>query len=209
MERDLLGPRYPRSVLTGSASKAFATVLRFHLAGERVLDPTFGEGISWQIIDPLPAGLVRSDLKEPWLQDVFRLREQRPEYEGAFDLVYFDPPYFTGVDGSGDERREAYGGYAQATAKLGSFVDFAPELAWCLRPGGKIVLKCGDQYHVPSRRLWLHHLRWCAALERRFRIIDFYVYPFHHVSPTAYQVKDRPSAIVAHSYFIVGERVAS
>ena len=205
MDHDLLGPRYPRSVLTGTAAEAFGTVLRFHLDGEWVLDPTFGDGISWQGLVK-PSRLVCSDIQEPWRQDVFRLREQHPEYKGAFDLVYFDPPYFACVAASSDERAGAYGGYTQSYADLSALIGFAPELAWCLRPGGKIILKCGDQYHVPTRQLWLHHLEWCRSLERAFRLVDFYIYPFHHVSPTAYQVKDRPSAVVTHSYFVVGEK---
>lgn len=198
--------KYPVSCLDGSASAAFLTVLQMHLDGEAVLDLTYGDGLSWGDAGLFaPAGLVRSDIKPPFNQDLFTAAHDHPEWRGAFDLVYFDPPYFFGVEASTDPRAEQYGRYDHDGAALSRYMAFVPEIATFLRSGGKVIVKCGDQYHVPSRRLMLHHIEWCGWLTRAFSLVDFYVYRYHRVSPTAYQVKDRPCAVVAHSYFIVGQ----
>lgn len=200
--------KYALSCLDGSAADAFRAVLHMHLGGPRVLDLTYGSGLSWgepELLDTYD--VVRSDLQAPYGQDVFTVVRDRPDWHGAFDLVYYDPPWFVDIGTrSHDPREAAYGGYG--ANDLERFIAVVPDLATLVRPGGKIIVKCGDQYHVPTRRLLLHHLRWCETIARGFTLVDFYVYRYHRVSPTAYQVKDRPCAIVAHSYFLVGEKVA-
>lgn len=212
--------KYPTSCLDGSAAHAFGAVLGMHLEGRRVLDVTYGDGLSWGEGDmfdntrvysprfgPIDVDLTKSDIKPPYAQDLFALVRTRPEWAGVFDLLYYDPPWFIDIEGNSDDpRAEAYGGYGQQTCSLDRYVDAVRDLAVHLRVGGKIVVKCSDQYHVPSRRLLLHHLQWCASVRCWYDLVDFYVYRFHRVSPTAYQVKDRPCAVVSHSYFIVGQK---
>ena len=200
--------KYPLSCLTGTASEAFGTVLDFHLAGARkVLDPTYGDGLSWKGLSADKYDLTRSDIREG--QDAFTLSADRPDLLGAFDVVFYDPPYFIDVANSKDPRFAAYGGaYGQAAAALEAYMEFVSEVPRFLVPNGKLILKCGDQYHVKTRRLLLHHLRWCEAIARSgLTLVDFYVYRYHRVSPTAYQVKARPSAVITHSYFVVGQLV--
>jgi len=207
--RDLFGVRYPSSLLTGSASDAFSEVLGMHLRGDRVLDATYGTGLSWSglrlpirrvcaDIDPKSAHVVK--------QDLFTAVLDRQEWIRAFDVVFYDPPYYFGVDASDDPRQSDYGGYAVTEAQLLRYMHAQADLARFLRPGGKLILKCADQYHVPSRRLYLHHLDWCEHMRKALTIVDFYVYRYHRVSPTAWQVKDRPCAVIGHTYFVVGEK---
>lgn len=199
--------RYPTSVLRGSATDAFRTVLQMRTgAGQvRVLDPTYGEGISWGAPTLFDEAIevVKSDIKMG--QDIFTAVADRQEWHEAFDLIYYDPPWFIdcGTE-SGDPRAETYGGYGEQP--LQRFIEAVHDLKMFLRPHGELIVKCSDQYHVPTRRLLLHHLDWCAELRAaEFDLADFYIYPYHRVSPTAYQVKDRPCAVVAHSYFVVGK----
>lgn len=192
----------PLSCLEGTAADAFGKVLAFHLDGDRVLDVTYGMGLSWRGLQE-PSGLVKSDRVALYGQDLFTACADRLDWREAFDLVYYDPPYFAGVVTSDDPRAEAYGGY---DADLRRYMAATPSLAGFLRPGGKLILKCGDQFDVRDRRLHLYHLDWIAAMAPAFEVVDFYVYRYHRVSPTAYQVKNRPCAVVMHSYFIVGQR---
>jgi len=211
-------PRYPRSVLSGTASEAFESVLRMHLPeGGTVLDPTYGDGLSWQGVG-LPvsimrrrgrsaaapeAGVLATDLKFGY--DVRDLARLRPDLQESFDVVYFDPPYFAGVPISDDPRAGQYGGYTQSFAELQQLMNVVPSLAFFLRARGKLILKCADQYHVKTRTFHALHLQWATALQRELALVDLYVYPYHRVSPTAYKVKNRPCAVVAHSYFLVGQ----
>lgn len=211
--------KYPVSCLDGTAADALRSVLSMHLDGSRVLDLTYGEGLSWRDGDLLDTtrvhtvrGLVdveltRSDIKAPYNQNIFTVLADRPEWIGAFDLVYYDPPWFVDIgDESVDPRAEAYGGYGEQATSLDGYVMVASSFEQLLRPSGKLVVKCADQYHVPSRRLLLHHIEWCKTLTITYDLVDFFVYRFHRISPTAYQVKNRPCAVVAHSYFIVGQK---
>lgn len=204
--RDLFGTAYPISCLDGTAAAAFRTVLGFHLEGDRVLDPTHGDAISWKGA-PFPAGLVASDIKTG--TDLFMIVASHPEWRGWFDVVFYDPPYLLDVadDETDDKRADAYGGYAHNEMDLLRYMLFVRDARALLRVGGKLIVKCQDQYVVATRRLWLHHLNWCAKIQDAgLSLVDFYVYRYNRTSPTAFQVKERPCAVIAHTYFIVAER---
>jgi methylase of polypeptide subunit release factors len=208
--------KYPLSCLDGSASQAFLAVLQQHSPNydttqAAVLDLTYGTGISWNDAGMFgPCSLVASDaepkLTHVFKQDCFTAVQDRPEWREAFDVAFFDPPYFCDVDQSDDPRQQAYGGYAVAPAMLARYVAFAQQLPTFLKPGGKAIVKCGDQFHVKSRTLMLHHVDWIASLRQTMQVVDFYVYRYHRGNPTAYQVKDRPCSVITHTYFIVAQR---
>lgn len=201
--------RYPLSVLEGSAADAFGAVLRHHLpVGSRVLDPTFGEGLSWGPALLEQYTVQRTDLRPPWEQDLFSLLHSHPEYEGAFDAVFYDPPYLIGAARTSDPRTQTYGGYDGDEGGLQRFMEAIEDpLRRCLRPGGKIIVKCGDQYVPKLRRFRPWHFYWMQhILSAGLDLIDLYIYRYHRVSPTAFQVKDRPCAVIAHTYFLIGHK---
>jgi hypothetical protein len=39
-----------------------------------------------------------------------------------------------------------------------------------------------------------------------FRIVDAFIFTHHHMSPTAFQVKDRPCSVIMHTYFLVFQK---
>jgi hypothetical protein len=63
-----------------------------------------------------------------------------------------------------------------------------PEL---LKEEEKIILKCADQYQTAERRFYPHHHTWIKKLTN-FNITDLLIFTHHRISPTAFQVKDRP-----------------
>lgn len=202
--------RYPLSCLDGTAPAAFATVLGMHRGGGKVLDLTYGTGRSWGERPDDGITLVKADIsggKDVVAQDLFAAVIDRPDWIGAFDVVYYDPPWFVDIGSSTKDPREAaYGGYSGNARSFDEYVTFVATLPSFLKPGGKAIVKCSDQFHVPTRRLLLLHVEWVRAVEAVMDVVDFYVYRYHRVSPTAYQVKDRPCAVIAHSYFIVGQK---
>lgn len=200
--------RYPLSVLQGSAQSSLAEILALHFPlKSHILDPTYGDGLMWSDGLLWQYEVASSDIKPPYSQDLFKLTDDHPDLIGRFDGILYDPPYMVGVAKSDDERQDAYGGYAGTEQDLkrymGALTDPLPKL---LKHNGKLILKCADQYVVSERKFYPRHIAWCNALiAGGFNIIDFYVYRYHHISPTAFQVKERPAAVVVHSYFIVGQ----
>ncbi len=211
--------QYPRSVLTGNAAKAFRTVYDFHRGRRRgdTLDPTCGDRLWWgrqtnpdAVSYAVPDHVLCSDalpFKGCTQQNLFGIKDQRPEWEGAFSMVVYDPPYFVNVNKSKDPRENLYGGYDMSMNRLFDYMRWTYNTApWLLNANGKIIVKCADQYVVKDRELKLWHMNWVNYIGEAFDIVDLFVYPYHRVSPTAYQVKDRPSSIIAHTYFIVGQK---
>ena len=124
------------------------------------------------------------------------------DYSNEFDCIVYDPPYFFGYEGSDDPRREDYGDYLQSYEDLLWFMDTANEkFPSILREGGKLILKCADQYQTVERKFYCHHNTWIQRLSN-FEITDMNVYVHHRISPTAFQVKDRPCSVIMHTYFL-------
>lgn len=204
--------RYPTSVLQGTAAQALATVLLHHLPQDKgpykVLDPCYGKGHWWDARLSNDYHVHPSDILPPWNQDVRRLFADRPDMVGAFDAVVYDPPYLVGTGNTDDPREGDYGGYAHSEFDLLSYINALSGLVLMLKPNGVLIVKCQDQYVVPERKLHLWHADWLVELDAcDVDVVDFYVYPYHRASPTAYQVKDRPCAVVGHSYLLVARRL--
>ena len=71
-----------------------------------------------------------------------------------------------------------------------------------LKDNGKLIVKCADQYQTKERKFYPHHYTWIRRLSN-FKIIDFFIFTHHRMSPTAFQVKDRPCSVIMHTYFLV------
>jgi len=203
--------KYPISIGGGKVSPFFDKILRLHFPkGSRILDPTCGKKLLWADIDQSEWEVTFSDIaphQDSLTFDLFDLPSMEFGLQkGKFDGIIYDPPYFFGVPLSNDPRAEAYGFYRQSKGELRKFMEATVTVfPSILRPQGKLIVKCSDQYYVPEKKLYLLHYMWLTIMLRAYKIVDFYVYHYPRVSPTAYQVKNRGSSIIAHTYFIVGQ----
>lgn len=210
--------KYPLSHNAGKPlRKFFYDILTFHVPpgpDVRILDPTCGKRYLWehfnqkslrtgkQLIDNYGIvifGDIR-DFGQLWVRD---FRDFKFNHE--LDAIVFDPPYLFGYEGSKDPRADDYGDYDQTYAELSNLVLAANELfpEW-LKPGGKLIFKCSDQYQTKERKFYPHHIEWAKSFDN-FNLIDFFIYIHHRMSPTAFQVKDRPCSVIMHTYFMVFE----
>jgi DNA modification methylase len=124
-------------------------------------------------------------------------------FDFQFDGIVYDPPYFFGYTGSNDPRREDYGDYVQTYEELLEFIDIAnTKFPRWLKDSGKLIVKCADQYQTKERKFYPHHYTWIGRLSS-FENIDLFVFIHHRMSPTAFQVKDRPCSVIMHTYFLV------
>ena len=124
-------------------------------------------------------------------------------FDTPFHGIIYDPPYFFGYKGSKDPRRKDYGDYLQSYEDLLWYMDFAnSQFPTWLTDEGKLIVKCGDQYQTKERKFYPHHYTWINRLTN-FDLIDLYVFIHHRMSPTAFQVKNRPCSVIMHTYFLV------
>jgi DNA modification methylase len=145
--------------------------------------------------------VVFSDMK-PYGQDIVS-DVSALKFNYQFDGIVYDPPYFFGYKGSSEPRREDYGDYVQTYKDLVEFMTLAnTKFPKWLKDDGKLIVKCADQYQTKERRFYPHHYTWIKKLSK-FEIIDFFVFIHHRMSPTAFQVKDRPCSVIMHTYFLV------
>ena len=207
--------KYPISHNAGKTlGEFFESILTFHVPpseDKTILDPTCGRKYLWERFlrsdSDGRTGLesygrvVFSDSVDYGQEIVSDIRDLKPDT--LFDGIIYDPPYFYGYSGSKDPRRRDYGDYIQTYEQFLWFADFANERfpSW-LKDGGKLIVKCADQYHTRERRFHPHHVTWVNRLSS-FELVDLYVFIHHRMSPTAFQVRDRPCAVIMHTYFLV------
>jgi len=197
---------------------AFYQLMMLHVPqGSKVLDPTAGYHMLWG--DNLSPGIFGADYevtfsdiaggKDNEQLNLSRARSDRPEWLDSFDAVVYDPPYFIGENEAKDPREAAYGGYAYSLQDLLEYMRLChtviPDL---LKPKGKLIVKCSDQYVVSERKFYHHHYEWMRNILLAFEITDIMIYRHHRMSPTAFQVKDRPCGVVMHTYYLVGEKLS-
>lgn len=195
----------------------FKEILEFHVPPSkdaRILDPTCGKKHLWaDFYTPTLKGdiplnnygeVVFADIVDYGQDMVSDIKDLR--FDEPFNCIVYDPPYFFGYRGSTDPRRKDYGGYIQDYDDLVWFMDFANErFPHWLTDDGKLILKCADQYQTKERRFYAHHHTWINRLSS-FDIVDLMVFTHHRISPTAFQVKDRPCSVIMHTYFLVFEK---
>lgn len=200
--------RPPISILDDRAAVAWETVLQFHLPEQSVvLDPTYGTGRIWGG-DTRGHVVCAHDILADAPQDLFTLKVDHPEYISYFDGVVYDPPFLVDVMTTKDPRAASYGGYGYTDADLRRYMGaISDPLVDLLKPGGKFFVKCGDQYISKRRQLKLWHVDWVLAMQGAgLEIVDIFITRNRRISPTAYQVKNRPSNILVHGYFLVGKK---
>lgn len=206
--------RYPISHNAGkNLGEYFYDILTFHIPpskSKRILDPTCGKRHLWTEFLKTTLNdktrlddygeVVFSDLVNYGYNIVSSFADLDFSYE--FDGIIFDPPYFFGYEGSNDPRREDYGDYIQTYDDLIWFMDTANiKFPGMIAPDGKLILKCADQYQTKERKFYAHHYEWIRRLTN-FDMVDLNVFIHHRMSPTAFQVKDRPCSVIMHTYFL-------
>jgi len=213
--------RYPISHNGGKKlGDYFYEVFTFHLPPSKekiILDPTCGKKYLWTkfLITDLHGGnkldqygkFVFSDIVDYGQELVSDIKDL--DFDIQFDGIVYDPPYFFGYKGSTDPRRKDYGGYIQNYDDLLWFMDVANEkFPNLLKDDGKLILKCADQYQTKERKFYPHHHTWINRLTN-FNIIDLFIFIHHRLSPTAFQVKNRPCSVIMHTYFLVFEKAGN
>lgn len=133
----------------------------------------------------------------------FALTQENVRKFGTVDAIFFDPPYIFGNAQGSDERKEDYGEYHYGFSEVEEFIRKANEiLPDCLKEKGLLLLKYTDVFSLKERKFYFCPPLWSQALSK-FKAIDHYIIQHHHISPTAWQVKDRPCGIVNYTYLTV------
>ena len=197
----------------------FSEILRFHIPPTEekvILDPTCGKRHLWEeFLKPDLKGknrlgeygrIIFSDKVDYGQEIVSDIKDL--DYNRELDGIIYDPPYFFGYSGSNDPRRQDYGDYIQTYADLVWFMDFANDRfpGW-LKDDGRLILKCADQYQTKERRFYPHHITWVNKLTN-FKLVDTFIFIHHRMSPTAFQVKNRPCSVIMHTYFLVFDKAS-
>lgn len=192
----------------------FFKVLDYHLEeGAKILDPTCGVQVSWQMYH----ALVRRDRLTPGFVSPKKYnilfndpkcggrRFEELVFKKEFDAIYFDPPYIFDVDNSKDQDEEKYGGYDFSRDEIKGFFGAANRLfpGW-LKKKGKLFLKYCDVFSMKDRKFHLASLMWLPVLDK-FVVVDHYVVQHSHINPRAYSVKNRPCGVVNYTYLAVLE----
>jgi len=209
--------KYPISHSLGKTlGEFFYDILTFHVPPSKdvaLLDPTCGKKYLWSKFfeetffgKPIEqyGRVVFSDIKDcgqELISDIEKL-----SFNHEFDGIIYDPPYLFGyVDRlhPDNPRKDDYGGYCHDYTNLLRFMNVANDkFPFWLKLNGKVIVKCSDQYGPDLRKYYPLHITWVERLSN-FDLIDSFIYLFHNISPTAFQVKDRPCSVIMHTYFLV------
>jgi len=216
MGRLIMGKR-PIVALQSSIefSRALQMILEFHLfEGAVIIDPTPGNKHSWKFY------LTELDKRQffpPKKFDIqfipddittFQKTKEYVEENGPADAVYYDPPYLFDVSrtknySTKDRRVKDYGGYHYTFDEVKNFVAIANEIIpGFLKDTGLLFFKYTDVFSLVERKYYPCFVLWPNAMTN-FEIVDHYIVQHHHLSPTAWQVKDRPCGVVNYTYLTV------
>jgi len=192
-------------------SQVLYRALDFHLPDcSIILDPTPGEKHSWKYYLTTAGGGALFPLKEFCLvfvdDNLLTFDKSRQFNFEKLDAAFVDPPYIFGHKQSGDTRREDYGGYHRSFGDIKTLMESVNHHLPAILPlEGKLFLKYTDVFSLSDRKFFHCASLWPGILNN-FRVIDHYIIQHHHVSPTAWQVKERPCGIVNYTYLTVFER---
>jgi len=191
-------------------SRALQMILEFHLFEEAVIiDPTPGNKHSWKFY---LTELDKHRFLSPKKFDIqfipddittFQKTKEYVEENGPADAMYYDPPYLFGASGTKDYRTKDYGGYHYTFDEVKNFVAIANEMIpGFLKDTGLLFFKYTDVFSLAERKYYPCFVLWPNVMTN-FEVVDHYIIQHHHVSPTAWQVKDRPCGIVNYTYLTV------
>lgn len=142
---------------------------------DNVLDPTYGKGGFWKIVQMPPMQFVKADRK---FDSSYDFRKPPEEWKGQFDVITFDPPYVAvgGRKTSGiPEFNDSYGigGDSPKTPREMQTLmhEGVTALKECLVSHGIMIVK--HMNYISSGKYWNaeHHLD-IHASNSRFDLVD-------------------------------------
>jgi hypothetical protein len=223
-------PASARRIQSGSATSAvlcsahaggnaalFPQVLALHVPdGAVVADVTHGQGVFWQLVDPLRYRLLASDLATG--TDCRAL----PYAAASIDALVLDPPYMEGLLRGRIETRGGLGSHAGLRSTYSSgqeaeparrwhqavldlYLDAAAEARRVLRDHGILIVKCQDE--VSANRQELTHVQVVTGLATLgFYARDLFVLVRRN-RPGVARLLRQVHARKNHSYFLVFQKV--
>jgi len=199
--------KIPTSLLNMPFSKAFNWILDFHLNNDDYIwDCTCGEKKSWESYNRRLSqkGFFEDPKYNILFSDILDGKDiLKSSYVAEFDACYFDPPYIWGLEKSKDKRQEIYGGYTASKESLQFLIrDSFHIIKKSVKNEGKIFFKYTDIFDLSCRKFYFGVELW-NLFDLDLEIIDHFIIQHHHISPTAYQVKNRPCSIGNFSYLTV------
>mgnify|MGYP001612549367 FL=1 len=206
--KDEVRKHIPLCLNTRPFSAAFREVLDFHLSdGAKILDPTPGKGYSWQQYrqDCEENAYILFPRKQYSIHQDESFFTTSTPLQSKYDAVYFDPPYFFGLGQTSDPREKDYGNYNHEKENLCKLLIVANiRFPQVLQKTGKLFFKYSDFFSVKDRCFHFCIPLWIPILNN-FKVVDHYIIPHHRLTPTAWQVKNRPCGIVNYTYLSVLE----
>lgn len=191
-------------------SQTFYKTLEYHLhEGAAIIDPTPGEKHSWnyyltEMQKPSFLPLMKFDIA--FIKDDisnFLKTKKHVSKKGPADAIFFDPPYIFGHKQKKDSRCKDYGGYEHTFKDIENLIINANlELPTFLKEEGLLFFKYTDVFSMGDRKYYFCAFLWPKILTN-FKVIDHYIIQHHHVSPTAWQVENRPCGIVNYTYLTI------
>jgi len=207
--KKLKNPAYkhiPQSISNAEVSYRLKEIIQFHCPeNANILDPTCGKQWLWQSFDLNNYNVTMSDAGD--FDQEFVCKFEDLKFDKEFDAIVFDPPYISDFNRDSDNPRgEDYAVSNYSLNEVEYFVKKANEVfPKFLKEDGKVIFKCSDVYNTKSKKFMPLHVRW-IELMNNFELIDIMIHRVKSVSPTAYQVKNRPCSIVQHTYFLIFKR---
>lgn len=200
-------PRGPLlgSVIAGTNADLIATIAPLYLAGNSVLDVTYGDGKWWTRYQP-----ERFTFHDLHKHDGVDFR-QLPEADNSVDVVCFDPPYVPqgGMASSTQaDFRDRFGLTTESTPWWECFDLMAAGLAECARVARHWVLaKCADFVTGGQFKLGSLHMMQ-TALDLGLGIHDVIV---HHAGPGpgGHNITTPIRARRHHSYLLIFDATGS
>ena len=190
-----------------SNEEGFARILRLYARpGQVIVDPTFGHGRFWKLVDHAQYDARRTDLAEG--VDLRSL----PYTNESVDLEVIDPPYrYTPAKNTKQDDVPGHGVvdalYNLQAAKLTNtaavvdlYVAGFVEAHRVLRHGGFLVVKCQDTVQ-DGKNLWVHDI-----LRERAEVLGFAMRDMLIVNPRsvlATRWERQRHLRKAHSYFLI------
>lgn len=187
--------------------EVFNQVLNFHLEeNSLILDPTPGSEHSWSKYreHQKHAPFMLTKPKYYYITySTIGISKLPKEVNRQYDAIFFDPPYIFDLPKNKDKRATDYGEYYHSRKEVADLMIQAnrifPQL---LKPTGKLFLKYSDVFSVSKREYYFCINDW-PLLFNNFKVIDHYIIQHHHISGTAWQVKNRPCGIINYTYLTV------
>jgi len=188
------------SAIQGTNADQFPQALELHVpAGAVVADVTYGHGTFWKNVPQSRYKVLATDLAEDGVS-----LDCLPYEAASLDALVLDPPYMSDAN-PGDEDLLSTHYRNNNTSHEGVVRMYAGgmlEAARCLKPAGKILVKCQDEWYY--RRQRLTHVELSQLLELLgFRILDLFVLVRH--SPPRKRNAVQRTARKNHSYLLVAE----